>query len=92
MLGSGVSTCNRLAELEAKLLNVTLLSGNGGMGVDAGLPGRSAEVGQAVGVLEDLGRLLESLSGRLGEDKEDVDEGGNIEDAKDDPSFPAFGC
>jgi hypothetical protein len=92
VLGSGVSTCNRLAELEPELLNVTMLSGNGGVGIDAGLPGRSAEVGQAVGVLEDLGRLLKSLSSRLGEDEEDVDEGSNVEDAKDDPSFPAIGC
>lgn len=52
------------------------------------LPGRSANVLDALGVLKHGLGLLQRLAGRLGEAKEDVDESGDVEHGKDDVGPP----
>ena len=60
---------NLLLAAQASSLEVTTLSLAHALGGLASLPGRSTNVLDAVGVLEDLLDLLEGLAGRLGEEE-----------------------
>lgn len=90
--GGGGSRCvfeTGLLFVESALgLEVTTLSVASGTGSNLGLPGRSTEVLDAVGVLEDGLSLLKSLTGSLGEEESDVNEGSDVEDTEDDVGLP----
>ena len=52
------------------------------------LPGRGANILGTVGILKHVASLLQSLAGRLGEEQEDVDEHGSVEDTEDNVRLP----
>lgn len=76
-----------VAELLLEILVSLHTSSDGGR--SAGLPGRSSDVRDAGGVLEDSSDLLEWFSGRLWEKEEDVQPHGNTEHAEDDIHMPS---
>ena len=55
----------------------------------ASLPSRSADVADALGVLEHSGDFLERLAGGFWECEENVKPHGNAEDAEDDVGLPS---
>ena len=74
--------------LENLLQALAVLESLGVSVVGASLPGRSAEVFDAVGILEHFVDLLEGLAGRLGKHEEHVDGHGDAEDGENDVSLP----
>lgn len=58
-------------------------------GLDPGLPGRSANVRNAIGVLEHFLGLLQGLARSFREAEEDVEEHGNVEDTEDQIDLPS---
>lgn len=74
--------------LGLNITNVASFEAGGAAARDPGLPGRSPDVFDALGVLEDGLGLLEGLARRLGEQEEDVDEHGDEEDGEDEVRLP----
>jgi hypothetical protein len=89
LLGSHFK-CLGLLFFAALLLKVlSSLQTRCGRGGCAGLPGRSSDVADALGVLEHSGDLLKRLTSCFCEHEEDVDPHGNAEDTEDDVSLPS---
>lgn len=77
----------------AKLgLDVALFGLGREAGRDMSLPGRSSEVGNAVGIFKHVLGLLQGLAGSLGEHEEDVDKHGDVEDTKDEVGLVSVRC
>lgn len=84
-----VSVDRRLLGVVGNLgLEVALFGTDSEAGCDLGLPGGSPHVGNAVGVLKHGLGLFQGLSGSLGEDEEDVEEGNGVEDGEDEVRLP----
>ena len=69
-------------------LDITMLSTVNQLGNDTGLPGRSTEVRNTVGILEHGLNLLEGLTSGLREQEENVDESTGIEDTEEQVGLP----
>lgn len=72
-------------------LDISPLQRSNGSSRLRGLPCRRTDIRNTVRVGEDVLRLFEGLSGRLGEHEVNVDQHGCAEDAEDDVRLPADG-
>lgn len=67
---------------------ITVLGTGNLAGGDLGLPGRSSQVLDAIGILKHGLGLFQRLSSSLREEEEDVEEGDGVEDTKDEVGLP----
>lgn len=67
---------------------ITVLGTDNLAGGDLGFPGRSSQVLDAIGILKHGLGLFQRLSSSLGEEEEDVEEGGGVENAEDEVAPP----